>query len=198
MKHSHYFGHVASLLACALLACAIAGCSASGASAGSSDESGQHDGSASDAPVATASQSVTIPASYFADAVSDEEAVSQLEAAGCTDVTANGDGSYSATMDADSYNEMVSDLHDRVLAAIDTAQDGTTYPDIASVTYDDGFTAMQVALNTDTPGLEDTYALAAVGVPAATYQQVAGLPVGCDVSLVLEDGTVQQTRSYPL
>lgn len=182
-------------LACALSASIVAGCSGSGSG-------GDAAGSASDAgsgtPSATADQDVTIPASYFTEAVSADEAVSQLEDAGCTDVTANDDGSYSATMDADSYNKMVSDLHERVLDAIATAQDGTTYPNIASVTYDDGFTAMQVNLNTDTPGLEDTYALAAVGVPAATYQQVAGLPVGCDVSLVLEDGTVQQTRSFPI
>ena len=148
-------------------------------------------------PEAASDQVVTFPRAYFPDAPTTEQATAQLEALGCTDVVDNGDGSFTASMSADAYNQLVSDLYDQVMDAVNTLGDKTTYPNIEEVTYDEGFSTMQVKLNTETPGIEDTFALAVVGVPASTYQQVAGLPVGCEVSLVLQSGTVQQTAVFP-
>ena len=184
---------------CALLLAsfALVGCS--------SGEGGSSDGTDADAPAqaqdtaapaeATSAQTVTFPNTYFPDS---QDHTADLEALGCTDVVANGDGSYTASASADVYNQIVSDLYDQVIAAAQTLEDDPTYPNVESVVYDEGFTSIQVQLNTDMPGIEDTYALPMVGVPAVTYQQVAGLPVGCEVQLVLQDGTVQQASTFPV
>ena len=187
-----------SIFTALLVACfALVACSSGDGSA--SDDNGSEAAPAQDtaAPAASASssQTITFPAAYFPD---QEDHTAQLEALGCTDIVNNGDGSYTASVSADVYNQIVSELYDQVVAAAQTLESDPTYPNVESVVYDEGFTTIEVRLNTDMPGIEDTYALPMMGVPAATYQQVAGLPVGCEVSLVLQDGTVQQSSTYPV
>ncbi len=189
---------IVAFLALTLACWVVCGCSSGGRESGTdnADDTAMEaqDQSAPSSASASTAQTVTFPVAYFTEA---DGHAAQLEALGCTDVVENADGSCTATVPPDVYNSIVSDLYDKVMDAINTLETDPTYANVGEVVYDEGFSSIQVKLDTDMPGLEDTYALPTVGVPAATYQQVAGLPVGCQVDLVLQDGTVQQSSTYP-
>lgn len=175
-------------LVCALALCLVA----CGGSKGESSDS------SSSAKTASESQTVTFPVAYF-NSTDSAACISQLESAGCTDVKANGDGSYTATVSADAFNKITEDLYAQIFEAADTLEnDNDTYPDIDSVEMNQDFSQITITLNTDQASIEDTFAPAVVGVLAANYQQISGADAACHVELIGKSGTVLNEYDYPV
>ena len=169
---------------------ALGGCSL-GASAESVPQSQVPEVSAE-----TASKSVTIPDIYFQlkNIVNPQ---SYLEAKGYENVTANEDGSHSATMPAADYEELVQEAYDLAVTTIKGIENDERYPDAVSVDYDEQFATITVLFSTDTYPVEEALVTYAPGEVACMYQQIAGLPVGCDVILVGPDGSELSEDVFP-
>ena len=80
-------------------------------------------------------RTVTFPAAFFEDE-SPEDVQSSLQEKGCTDITANDDGSYTATMSIDSYNSFVDSWHQNVVDAFDGMPNSEDWPTITAIDYD--------------------------------------------------------------
>lgn len=120
-----------------------------------------------------------------------------LQQLGCTDIAAGSDGSYTAKLAGDAYQKLVSDQRAMSVQTIDAMKGSKTYAHIQDVSYDDNLTWVKIALNTDTPGLEDTYAPAVAGVAATQYQTIAGKAVGCSVTVTGASGAQLSSANYP-
>ena len=144
----------------------------------------------------TTSKRVTIPDTYFRlkEIVNPQ---SYLEAQGYEDVTANDDGSHSATMPADDYEELVREAYDLAVSTIKGIENDERYPDAVSVDYDEQFATVTVLFSTMFYSVEEALVAYAPGEAACMYQQIAGLPVGCDVIIVGPDGSELSEDVFP-
>lgn len=195
-----------ALAACAL-ACtmvfALAGCGALGPDpAGQGGQSGQggSGGSSTDAaPVAIQTQDkrVTFPASFFsAKNIHDPQAY--LERQGYTDVVANDDGTYAALVPGDAYNSLLDEVYALAASIIDDIPDDPKYPHVVAVDYDRQFATVTVSFDTTAPTDEEMLVSRVPGEAACMYQQMAGLPLDCDVILVGPDGSELANTMYPV
>lgn len=140
---------------------------------------------------------VTFPRGYFQDTETTEDAIAQLDDLGCTDIVANEDGSYSASLSKDKYSALVKSEYDKAQETIESLQDASLFPDITEVSYDDNLTTVKIVLKTDSMGSADTGAPAEAGDAAIIYQTIAGLPVGCDVVVVGSSGQTLSETPFP-
>ena len=150
--------------------------------------------------VASADQNktVTFPSLYFEQIGETDDSAAYLEDAGYTDVTEGEDGSYTATMTADEYSRLVEDAYATATSIINGIPDDPAYPDAVAVDYDEPFATVTVTFDTDVAAAEDALAAYAAGEAATVYQQIAGLPIGCDVILVGSDGSELSETMFPV
>lgn len=141
-------------------------------------------------------RTVTFPAMYF-EGKSAEEAISALEARGCFDVTAGEDGSYTATMPLDVYNEMVDALHESVSAGLDEIVTQGNFPNIASIEHNDDFSEISIGCSSEQLGLADAFASVTAGLAANMFQQIAGHEVASHVVVTSPSGAVLADAVYP-
>ncbi|MCI1666390.1 MAG: hypothetical protein LKI25_08560 [Atopobiaceae bacterium] len=141
-------------------------------------------------------RTVTFPKIYFQNEDADK-VTSELENAGCTDITANEDGSYTVTMSIDRYNQLVDTTHDKVAEQIDAMPGSESYPNVTSITYDDQYANITMNLSVTTLGYQDMFDAYGPGLVACMYQQIAGQPVACNVTLLDPDGNSLGSVTLP-
>lgn len=179
---------IACMAMAGALAVVLAGCASSDGTSSSST------GSASNASTA---QTVTFPQTYFVDTKTADEAIALLQSQGCTDIVANGDGTYTASLSGSAYQQLVGAQYDAAITAIDAMKNSQSYPNIADISYDDALTTVKITLKSDQPGLADTYAPAVAGLAATQYQRIAGKTVYCEVTVAGMSGAVLNDIVYP-
>ena len=82
-------------------------------------------------------------------------------------------------------------------AAIDDVASSGLHPHVTAVDYDEQFATVTVTLDTTNLSAVETLLPFAPGEIACGYQQVAGLPVQCDVILVGPDGSNLLETQFP-
>jgi len=183
---------VAAFAMTAVVALALAAC---GSNSGTTTAATDENSNVEEKTITTTT--VTFPKIYFSEDKTADENVSSLEAMGCTGVTANEDGSYTATMSTDKYNELVDGMHDSVTTTFDGWAGSENYPNVATVEYDDQFASVTITLSTTTIGLQDMFDSYAAGLVACMYQQIAAQPVSCHVVVKSSAGDVLSDNTYP-
>lgn len=183
---------IASATVSCMLCAALAGCATQNSGNVTSD---QDENSAVEAATIT-TRTVTFPASYFTDKTA-EEVQSRLQDIGCSDIVANEDGSYSATMPIDKYNELVDSWHETVVNQLNEMPNSEKWPTITAIDYDDHFSKVTLTTSNSQVGLKEMFAPLQVGLVACMYQQFAGQPVSCVVSIVDQSGAELSSSTYP-
>ena len=179
---------VASLILCLLLtACATQN---------SGDVTSKQDEHSAVEKATITTRTVTFPAAYFSDKTA-EEVQANLQEKGCTNITANENGSYTVTMSIDKYNTLVDSMHESVANQLDEMPNSENWPTITSVEYDDQFSAVKLTLSSSKVGLQEAFAPLTAGVISCMYQQIAGQPVSCTVSMVDQSGAELSSSIYP-
>lgn len=143
-----------------------------------------------------ATRTVTFPAAFFEDE-SPEDVQSTLQEQGCTDIVVNDDGSYTATMLLDAYNRIVDSWHENVVDHLDGMPNSEDWPTITAIDYDDQFSNVTLTISSSQIGLNEAFAPLQVGIVACMYQQFAGQPVNCVVSIVDQSGAELSSVTYP-
>lgn len=146
---------------------------------------------------AESQRTVVFPPLYFEQTDSDDP-VSYLEGRGYENVVANDDGSYAATMTSDEFAALVKETRAAVAAIIDALPADEDYPHVVAVDYDEQFATVTVSFDSDKMTAEDALVAYVPGEAAVIYQQIAGLPVGCDVILVGSDGSELADTAFPV
>lgn len=141
-------------------------------------------------------RTLTFPAAYFSDKTA-EEVQAALQEKGCTDIKANENGSYTVTMPIAKYNELVDSTHAAVAEQFDGMPNSEDWPTITAIDYDDQFSTVKLTLSSSQVGFQEAFAPFAVGVVSCMYQQIAGQPVSCTVSMVDPSGTELSSSVYP-
>lgn len=181
---------LAPLALCGLLA--LGGCATS--NAGSTTSATDENSAVEEATLAT--RTVTFPALYFQNQT-EEEARTALEGNGATDIVVNEDGSYTMTMGIDKYNELVDGLHAATQKALDEIPNSESFPSITSIEYDETFSVVTMTSATQELGLSEMFVGLTGGLAANMYQQIAGQPVNCTVTVLDPDGNEIQSNVYP-
>lgn len=186
-------GAIAATAAVSCVLCAtLAGCATQNSGNVTSD---QDENSAVEAATIT-TRTVTFPAAYFADQTEDEVR-QRLQDLGCTDIVANESGSYTATMPLDKYNALVDSWHESAAKQFDEMPNSEQWSTITAVDYDDQFSKVTLTTSNSQVGLKETFAPLQVGLVACMYQQFAGQPVSCVVSIVDQSGAELSSSTYP-
>lgn len=141
-------------------------------------------------------RTVTFPAIFFQDTAA-EDVQANLQDWGCTDIVANEDGSYTTTMPIDKYNELVDSWHDSTAKQLDEMPNSETWSTLTAVDYDDQFSKVTLTTSNSQVGLSEAFAPLQAGLIACMYQQFAGQPVSCVVSIVDQSGAELASTTYP-
>ena len=150
------------------------------------------------APQVETAHTVTFPASYFTQEEQEGGVVELLESRGCTDVSDNGDGTFTATVeDEDVYEGIVAGAYEAAVAEIEGLVGESGHVAVESVDYDEQLAVVAVLLDADTLAAEDVLMGSGAGSLACIYQQVAGLPVGCTVYLLDSSGAELSSLTFP-
>lgn len=190
MKQLHT-GIVTAAVACALCA-TMAGCASQNAGNVTSE---QDENSNVEAATIT-TRTVTFPSMYFQDQAT-EDVQAQLQEQGYSDITANEDGSYTVTMSIDKYNDLVDSMHDTVANQLDGMPNSENWQTITAIQYDDQFSNVTLTTSSSQVGLREAFAPLQAGIISCMYQQIAGQPVKCTVSIVDESGAELSSSVYP-
>ncbi len=181
---------VASILAvCAGLFCV--GCSG--------QEPAPSSGETTHAPVIaapTSDKTITVPAVFFGG-VWESDPMAVLKDYGATDISKQDDGGCTATFSADDYAAFVERVYGDAKDAIDGLAASGLHPHVTAVDYDEQFATVTVTLDTTSLSAVETLLPFIPGEIACGYQEVAGLPVQCDVILVGPDGSNLLETLFP-
>ena len=121
----------------------------------------------------------------------------KLQEQGYSDITANEDGSYTVTMSIDKYNDLVDSMHDTVANQLDGMPNSENWQTITAIQYDDQFSNVTLTTSSSQVGLREAFAPLQAGIISCMYQQIAGQPVKCTVSIVDESGAELSSSVYP-
>ena len=141
-------------------------------------------------------QTVSVPQVFFEGAW-ESDPMTVLQDFGGADITKEDDGSYTVTFSADGYAGFVERVYADAKAAIDDVASSGLHPHVTAVDYDEQFATVTVTLDTTNLSAVETLLPFAPGEIACGYQQVAGLPVQCDVILVGPDGSNLLETLFP-
>lgn len=197
MGKTGVFGKSAgAVIAIAMVMCALCvglvGC----ATQNSGNVTSEQDENSAVEKATIATRTVTFPALFFQDTVA-EDVQANLQEWGCTDIVANEDGSYTATMPIDKYNELVDSWHDSTAKQLDEMPNSETWSTITAVDYDEQFSKVTLTTSNSQVGLSEAFAPLQAGLIACIYQQFAGQPVSCVVSIVDQSGAELASTTYP-
>lgn len=136
-------------------------------------------------------------APIFFDGWSQEDAVSELQDKGYTDIMPQEDGSYTVTMTIGEYNELVDALYASVSETLDGLANSEDYPSIIAVEYDDTFSTIKFTSSKFSLDLTEMFIDWSAAIPACMYQQIAGQPVSTTITVFDADGGIIQEATYP-
>lgn len=147
------------------------------------------DASQTSAPALQSTSPTTIPAEFFDIlGISQGGAQDFLESLGATDIDAQEDGSYVVNLSGDDFTAFVSHAYQAIQDKIKSSTTDGTYTDVSSVDYDETFATVVVVLGSKEIPEQDAALAQNLGHAANVYQQVAGLPVSCDVIVMNSEG----------
>ena len=139
MGKTGVFGKSAgAVIAIAVAMCALCAGLAGCATQNSGNVTSEQDENSAVEKATIATRTVTFPALFFQDTAA-EDVQANLQKWGCTDIVANEDGSYTATMPIDKYNELVDSWHDSTAKQLDEMPNSETWSTITAVDYDEQF-----------------------------------------------------------
>ena len=141
-------------------------------------------------------RTVSFPKIYFGD-ISEEEAKAKLTEAGCTDIVANEGGGYTATMPISKYNELVDAMHASVGETLNAIPGSEDYPSISSIEFEEQFSSVTMHASKSSLGFTEMFVSWVAAFPACMYQQIAGQPVSCTVTVLDPNGIEIQGATYP-
>ncbi len=141
-------------------------------------------------------RTVTFPAAYFSGKTA-EEIQAALEEAGYSNITANESGSYTVTMPIAKYNELVDSMHEAVVEQLNKMPNSEDWPSITAVDYDEQFSSVKITSSSSKLGLQESFAPLTAGLISCMYQQIAGQPVNCVVTMVDKSGAELSSATYP-
>ena len=128
------------------------------------------------------SRTLSFPKMFQGDSTA-EQLITSLNEKGYKDVQLGDDGEVLATLSIEQYNELIEGLHKASIEALD-AMSKSEDSNISSITYDEGFSKVEVHLKSEDMGFESFGALFGLSMAIMPYQQLAGLPVSCDVQFL--------------
>lgn len=164
-----------------------------------SDAPASSDAAQDSAPtLQTTTSSVTIPVDFFEIlGISEHGREKFLENMGATDITAQDDGSYVVNLSSADFDAFASHAYQAIQDKIKSSTTDGTYTDVVSVDYDETFATVVVVLSSKAIPDQDAGLAASLGNAANIYQQIANLPVDCDVIVMNSDGEQLFESSYP-
>lgn len=185
------------LVIAGMIALVTSGCMSNGA--GETTMSPKSTASSAASVVVATSQdhTVTFPALYFDLTNTAKDPEKTLREAGYTDITSSDDGSWTATVPSEDYDPLVNDVYELVKDFIGKIADDEEYPNATAVDYDEQLATVTVSFSTSDISPQEELLPKMVGNAVCMYQQIAGLPVGCDVILVGPDGTAIEESVFP-
>ena len=137
----------------------------------------------------TTSSSVTIPVDFFDIlGISKSQRQEFLTTLGATDIAENEDGSYVVNLSSDDYSTFADHAYAAIQEKITSATTDGTYTSVSSVDYDETFATVVVVLSTKEIPQRDLMLGSNLGRAANIYQQIANLPVSCDVIVMNSEG----------
>ncbi len=146
----------------------------------------------------TATSSVTIPVDFFEIlGISEHGREKFLENMGATDITAQEDGSYVVNLSSADFDAFAAHAYQAIQDKIKSSTTDGTYTDVVSVDYDETFATVVVVLSSKAIPEQDAGLAASLGHAANVYQQIANLPVDCDVIVMNPDGDQLFESAYP-
>ncbi len=166
-------------------------------------EPGQDGEAAAEQPVESAptlqtTSSVTIPVDFFEVLGIAESAREEfLESLGCDDIEANDDGSYVVKLTGDDYTDFATHAYQAIQEKIKSSTTDGTYVGVESVDYDETFATVVVVLSTKEIPQRDFTLASDLGHAANVYQQIASLPVSCDVIVMSSEGEQLSETTFP-
>ncbi len=144
---------------------------------------------AESAPTLQTTSSVTIPVDFFEILGITESAREDfLGSLGCTDIEANDDGSYVVKLTGDDYTDFATHAYQAIQEKINSSTSDGTYTGVKSVDYDETFATVVVVLSGKELPQRDVALASNLGHAANVYQQIANLPVSCDVIVMNSEG----------
>lgn len=142
--------------------------------------------------------SVTIPVDFFEIlGISEHGREKFLENMGATDITAQDDGSYVVNLSSADFDAFAAHAYQAIQDKIKSSTTDGTYTDVVSVDYDETFATVVVVLSSKAIPDQDAGLAASLGNAANIYQQIANLPVDCDVIVMNSDGEQLSESAYP-
>ena len=188
--------HVCRVAVIAMTACALCLTMVGCATQNSGNVTSSQDENSAVEKATITTRTVTFPSGLFTDKSADEvKAI--LQEKGCTDIMANENGSYTATMPIDKYNEFVDSLHAGVVKQLDEMPNSDNWSTITAISYDDQFSKVTLTTSNTQVGIKEAFAPLQVGLIACMYQEFAGQPVSCAVSIVDQSGAELSSTTYP-
>lgn len=208
------FTVVASLaLAGCLVAIPLLGCQdASNATSSSSSSASQEKVVTASAPSAgdaapaqesaptlqATTSAVTVPVDFFDIlGISERGREKFLERLGATDIAAQDDGSYVVSLSSEDFAAFASHAYQAIQDKIKSSTTDGTYTGVTSVDYDETFATVVVVLDSKTIPDSDAGLATNLGHAANLYQQIAGLPVSCDVIVMNSEGETLSESMFP-
>lgn len=153
---------------------------------------------AESAPTLQTTSSVTIPVDFFEVLGIGESAREDfLGSLGCTDIEANDDGSYVVNLTGDDYTDFATHAYQAIQEKINSSTSDGTYTGVKSVDYDETFATVVVVLSGKELPQRDIALASNLGHAANVYQQIANLPVSCDVIVMNSEGEQLSETTFP-
>ncbi len=153
---------------------------------------------AESAPTLQTTSSVTIPVDFFEILGIGESAREDfLGSLGCTDIEANDDGSYVVNLTGDDYTDFATHAYQAIQEKINSSTSDGTYTGVKSVDYDETFATVVVVLSGKELPQRDIALASNLGHAANVYQQIANLPVSCDVIVMNSEGEQLSETTFP-
>ena len=141
---------------------------------------------------------VTVPVDFFDIlGISERGREKFLERLGATDIAAQDDGSYVVSLSSEDFAAFASHAYQAIQDKIKSSMTDGTYTGVTSVDYDETFATVVVVLDSKTIPDSDAGLATNLGHAANLYQQIAGLPVSCDVIVMNSEGETLSESMFP-
>lgn len=196
MGKANFSGRAGAVVATVALSCTLCAGLMGCATQNSGSVTSEQDENSAVEKATVTTRTVTFPAAFFKDTAA-EDVQAKLQEQGCTDIVANEDGSYTATMPIDKYNDLVDSWHDSTAKQLDEMPNSDNWPTITAIDHDEQFAKVTLTTSSSQVGLKEAFAPLQVGLVACMYQQFAGQPVSCVVSIVDQSGAELSSSTYP-
>lgn len=121
---------------------------------------------------------VTIPADFLDDGITQEQLDAQAKANGYKSITLNEDGSATYVMTKAQHKEMMDGIKQSIDESLSDMAGSADYPDVVSIDANDDYTKYKIVLNKDELGLQESFLVMGLYVFSGMYHIFNGTEVG--------------------